>query len=182
MKIQGKSARMFVHSATIPYTFPNITASNSSLVCDAGAVSVTITLDTGVYSLLDMQDAINSKVNAALHNAGQPLLQDASGAASFCVLTPDNQRNRVQIAYNHLGTGCSFESAASTMAPVLGFNQLLGFTAPSLTVSAAAPLSLSVTWVDDGGTSSTSAIAIGSGTFTTASFICFGMLPAGPHR
>ena len=173
MKIQGKSARMFVHSATIPYTFPNITSANNALVCDAGAVSVTIQLDTGVYSLLDMQDAINSKVNAALHNAGQPLLQDAAGTANFCVLTPDNQRNRVLITFSHLDTGCSFQDAASTMAPVLGFDQLIGFTAPVLIASTGAPLSLNVTWIDDGGSSSTGAIAIGSGTFTAASFMTY---------
>lgn len=169
----AKSARCFVHSATVPYTFPNIDSTNNSLVVDAGAVSVTIQLDTGVYSLLDMQIGINSKVNAALHTAGQPLLQDASGTANFCTLTPDNQRNRVQITFNHLDTGCSFENAASTMGPVLGFNQLLGYTAPTLTVSAAAPLSLNVTWVDDGGTQSTSAVAFGSGTFTAASFMTY---------
>jgi len=169
----AKSARCFVHSSTVPYCFPNIDSSNNSLVVDAGAVSLTIALDQGVYSLLDMQNAINSKVNAALHTAGQPLLQDGSGSADFCTLTPDNQRNRVQITFNHLDTGCSFENAASTMGPVLGFTQLLGYTQPTLTVSAAAPLSLNVTWVDDGGEQDTDTVTFGSGTFTAAQFMTY---------
>jgi hypothetical protein len=48
MKIEGNSARMFVHSATIPYTFPNITASNNQLIVDVGPGTTTITVPTGV--------------------------------------------------------------------------------------------------------------------------------------
>ena len=163
----AKSARCFVHSATVPYTFPNIDNTNNALVVDAGVSTTTISLDVGVYSLSDMQDAINQKVNAYLHSSGEAVLVDASGAANFCTLAPDNQRNRVKITFNHLGTGCSFEKAASTMAPVLGFRQLTGYAEPTLSVSNEEPLSVNITWYMSGSTN-TSTVTIPNGSYAAS--------------
>ena len=78
LKIDGSSARMFVHSATVPYTFPNITAQNNALVVDVGASTTTITVPIGVYSLQDLQNAINEQVNAHMHTQGLGLLVDGA--------------------------------------------------------------------------------------------------------
>jgi hypothetical protein len=167
----AKSARCFVHSATIPYTFPNIDSTNNALIVDAGVSTTTISLDTGVYSLTDMQDAINQKVNAYLHTAGEAALVDGSGKANFCTLAPDNQRNRVKITFAHLGTGCSFEKAGSTIAPVLGFTQLTGYAEPTLTVSTGEPLVVTIEWYMSGSNTPTSTtVTIGDGTYTASQF------------
>jgi hypothetical protein len=162
----AKSARCFVHSATIPYTFPNIDSTNNALVVDVGATTTTIYLDIGVYSLGDMQTAINEKVNAYLHTNGVALLVDGSGNANFCTLAPDNQRNRVKFTFNHLDTGCSFEKAASTMAPVLGFTLLAGYAEPTLTVNDDLPLSLSISWQLTDGSPSTFTATLPNATYT----------------
>ena len=166
----AKSARCFVHSATIPYTFPNIDSTNNALIVDAGGSSTTIYLDVGVYSLGDMQTAINEKVNAYLHTAGDALLVDSSGNANFCTLTPDNQHNRVKITFAHLGTGCSFEKAASTMAPVLGFTQLAGYAEPVFTVSDASPFTVNVTVNTDSGPS-TQILTLSNGSYTKSQLV-----------
>ena len=153
MKIQGKSARMFVHSATIPYTFPNITASNNTLVCDVGATSVALTIPIGVYSLADLQNAINEQVNAHMHTQGLALLVDGAGKANFIAFTPNARLNRVEATFAHLGTGIDCSQATSTMRTVLGFTALIGYAEPTITVSDAAPLSFAVSVNTDGGTS-----------------------------
>ena len=154
MKIQGKSARMFVHSATIPYTFPNITASNNTLVCDVGATSVALTIPIGVYSLADLQNAINEQVNAHMHTQGLALLVDGAGKANFITFTPNARLNRVEATFAHLGTGIDCSQATSTMRTVLGFTALIGYAESTITVSDAAPLSFAVSVNTDGGTSS----------------------------
>eukprot|EP01045_Picozoa_sp_COSAG04_P047930 COSAG04_NODE_18136_length_450_cov_0.703704_1_plen_82_part_00 len=49
MKIEGRSARMFVHSASVPYTMQNITSANNSMIVDVGPGSTTVSIDPGVY-------------------------------------------------------------------------------------------------------------------------------------
>jgi len=60
MKLEGESARLFVHSASVPYTTQNITNANNSLIVDVGPSTTTVSIDPGVYSLQDMEDALNS--------------------------------------------------------------------------------------------------------------------------
>ena len=91
MKLEGKSARLFVHSASVPYTTQNITSSNNSMVVDVGASTTTVSIAPGVYSLQDMEDALNSAVNAHMHNSGLALLTDGSGKANFVTFTPNSK-------------------------------------------------------------------------------------------
>ena len=135
MKLEGKSARLFVHSASVPYTTQNITSSNNSMVVDVGASTTTVSIAPGVYSLQDMEDALNGAVNAYMHNSGLALLTDASGKANFVTLTPNSKLNRVEATFAHLGTGMDCSKAASTMRDVLGFDTLIGYAEPTFTVS-----------------------------------------------
>ena len=126
MKLEGKSARLFVHSASVPYTTRNITASNNSMIVDVGASTTTVSIDPGVYSLQDMEVALNSAVNAHMHNSGLALLTDGSGKANFVKFTPNSKLNRVEATFAHLGTGMDCSKEASTLRDVLGFDSLIG--------------------------------------------------------
>eukprot|EP01045_Picozoa_sp_COSAG04_P016616 COSAG04_NODE_1402_length_6917_cov_4.721473_3_plen_306_part_00 len=150
LKLEGKSARLFVHSASVPYTTQNITSSNNSMVVDVGASTTTVSIAPGVYSLQDMQDALNSAVNAYMHNSGLALLTDGSGKANFVTFTPNSKLNRVEATFAHLGTGMDCSKAASTMRDVLGFDSLIGYAAPTFSVSNEQPLSLGITYVYGG--------------------------------
>eukprot|EP01043_Picozoa_sp_COSAG02_P038432 COSAG02_NODE_2963_length_7646_cov_10.941036_3_plen_388_part_00 len=170
MKIEGSSARMFVHSATIPYTFPNITASNSQLIVDVGPGTTTITVPVGVYSLQDLEDAINKQVNAHMHTQGLALLVDGAGKANFVKLEPNARLNRVEATFAHVGTGMDCSSAASTLRTVLGFDALIGYSDPVITVTDSAPLSVSVTVTTDSGPSTVTATA-NNGTHTASQLL-----------
>ena len=160
MKIEGSSARMFVHSATVPYTFPNITSANNALVVDVGASTATITVPVGVYSLQDLQNAINEQVNAHMHTQGLGLLVDGAGKANFVQLEPNARLNRVEATFAHIGTGIDASKTASTLQNVLGFDSLIGYAEPIVTVSDTAPFSVNVIiTAGDGGVTTATATA-----------------------
>lgn len=167
MKIQGNSARMFVHSATVPYTFPNITAANNQLIVDVGPTTATIAVPVGVYSLQDLEAAINEQVNAHMHTQGLALLVDGAGKANFVQLEPNARLNRVEATFAHVGTGMDCSKAGSTLRTVLGFDALLGYAEPVITVSADNPFSVQVSVTTDGGTSTVTASA-NNGTHTAS--------------
>eukprot|EP01045_Picozoa_sp_COSAG04_P021255 COSAG04_NODE_2266_length_4421_cov_10.799779_3_plen_388_part_00 len=150
MKLEGKSARLFVHSASVPYTTQNITSGNNSMIVDVGASTTTVSIDPGVYSLQDMEDALNSAANAYMHTQGLALLTDGSGKANFVTFTPNSRLNRVEATFAHLGTGMDCSKAGSTLRDVLGFDSLIGYAEPTMTVSDEAPLSLGITYVYGG--------------------------------
>eukprot|EP01045_Picozoa_sp_COSAG04_P024667 COSAG04_NODE_3113_length_3154_cov_2.142062_3_plen_388_part_00 len=150
MKLEGKSARLFVHSASVPYTTRNITEANNSMIVDVGPGTTTVSIDPGVYSLQDMEDALNSTVNAHMHNQGLALITDGSGKANFVTFTPNSKLNRVEATFNHLDMGMDCSKATSTMRDVLGFDSLIGYAEPTITVSNEAPLSLGITYVYGG--------------------------------
>eukprot|EP01045_Picozoa_sp_COSAG04_P009966 COSAG04_NODE_596_length_12255_cov_4.614018_14_plen_388_part_00 len=168
MKLEGKSARLFVHSASVPYTTQNITSSNNSMVVDVGASTTTVSIAPGVYSLQDMEDALNSAVNAYMHNSGLALLTDSGGRANFVTLAPNSKLNRVEASFAHLGTGMDCSKAASTMRDVLGFASLIGYAAPTFTVSDEAPLSLGITYVYAGAAPVSYTHNLANGEYTAA--------------
>ena len=170
MKIEGNSARMFVHSATVPYTFPNITVSNNQLIVDVGPSTATITVPVGVYSLQDLEDAINEQVNAHMHTEGLALLADGAGKADFVKLEPNARLNRVEATFAHVGTGMDCSKTGSTLRTILGFDALIGYAEPVITVSAEAPLSVSVTVTTDKETSTVTATA-NNGTHTASQLL-----------
>ena len=171
MKIEGKSARMFVHSASVPYTMQNITSANNSMIVDVGPGTTTVSIAPGVYSLKDMESALNDAVNAYMHNEGLALLVDGSGTANFVTFTPNARLNRVEATFNHIGTGVDCSKVGSTMRTVLGFDSLIGYAEPTITVSEDEPLSLSIAYVYGGGTPATYTHDLPNGAYTKSQLI-----------
>eukprot|EP01045_Picozoa_sp_COSAG04_P013178 COSAG04_NODE_919_length_9421_cov_5.695130_12_plen_405_part_01 len=168
MKLEGKSARLFVHSASVPYTTRNITSANNSMIVDVGPGTTTVSIDPGVYSLQDMEAALNSAVNAYMHNSGLALLTDGSGKANFVTFTPNSKLNRVEATFAHIGTGMDCSKAASTMRDVLGFDSLIGYAEPIITVSNEQPLSIGITYIYGGGSPSSYTHNIPNGAYTVS--------------
>ncbi len=145
---EATSARAFVHSATVPYTFPNVVAGKNTLrigvPLDAdfdGVVEVpttkgfNVSIAPGIYTL-DKDDTSNSLERAlneaiahavaadrgpdyATYEAGMHLV-DAQGVPNFLTLTPNFALGRVDLTLNHDHTNIQWTNAATTLE-ILGF-------------------------------------------------------------
>jgi hypothetical protein len=81
---QAKKVSAYIDSATIPYTFPNLDSSTSSVVVriplrnpsnpSADSGEVTLSLQTGVFNWTEVAEQINKAVNTWLHTNGYPVL------------------------------------------------------------------------------------------------------------
>ncbi len=145
---EATSARAFVHSATVPYTFPNVVAGKNTLrigvPMDAdfdGVVEIpttqgfNVSIAPGIYTL-DKDDTSNSLERAlneaiahavaadrgpdyATYEAGMHLV-DAQGVPNFLTLTPNFALGRVDLTLNHDHTNIQWTNAATTLE-ILGF-------------------------------------------------------------
>eukprot|EP01048_Picozoa_sp_COSAG05_P009063 COSAG05_NODE_719_length_7779_cov_30.552214_9_plen_687_part_01 len=171
------SARAFVHSATIPYVFPNVVAGKNTLrvilptKLVGGTREATVTIPVGLYTLFSgeepdiragtLETVLNKAVNRLMHDdvtTGNDafdshglMSSDSPPVANFCTIRPNFILNRAELTLNHPRTGIDFTHAASTMK-VLGFTEELSTRAPRFTVgSSADALNLSVTSYHTGG-------------------------------
>ena len=144
---EATSARAFIHSATVPFVFPNVIAGENGLrvilpikdveghVIGNGMREVTITIPPGLYTLDPTQGsgtiaaAINERVNQVINddtNTGDnafegELIGKTTEKPDFCTLEPDYVLNRVKLTLNHSFTGIDFTHAESTLK-ILGFD------------------------------------------------------------
>ncbi len=171
LKIEGKSARMFVHSASVPYTMRNVTAENNSMIVDVGATTAMVSIDPGVYSLADLENALNNAVNAHMHNSGLALFVDGSGKANFVTFTPNARLNRVEATFNHIGTGMDCSKSTATLRDILGFTAEIGYAEPTISVSAETPLSVGITYVYGGGAPASYTHVFANGDYTVSQVV-----------
>jgi hypothetical protein len=145
----AKAVRCYVDSATIPYSFPNVSSTTSRVVVriplstapSTQSASVTLELPTGVYDLTEIAEQLNLAVNTWLHTNGYPVLtgswqyydfrSDAvatkADAANFCSLLPDFHANRVQLTLNYDHSAIDFDPTTgsdTTLDDLLGFTSL----------------------------------------------------------
>ena len=147
---KATAARAFIHSATIPYTFPNVVAGKNTLRVQVPKDSnndgtmdtvhdMTITIPPGIYTLnagkTDASDG-DSGLETAINNAVEDRLQhfdvdvrpdikfhgvvDDDGKPNFCTLLPNYALGRVDLTLNHLYSGILWTHADSTL-DILGF-------------------------------------------------------------
>ena len=144
---KATAARAFIHSATVPFVFPNVVSGKNGLRVliptkdltehnlGSGMREVTITVPVGLYSLdpaqgLSLADMINARVNAFIRSDNQQganaieknELVDHEGKNNFCTITPNFIINRAEITFNHAFTGIDFTHAESTL-DILGFTE-----------------------------------------------------------
>ena len=113
----AKAVRVYVDSATIPYSFPNVSSTTSKVSVklplgtspSTQSGEVILTLPTGVYDLTEIAEQLNLAVNTYLHTNGYPILQGSltyydfrsdavaikTDVANFCSLLPDFHANRI---------------------------------------------------------------------------------------
>lgn len=145
----AKAVRCYVDSATIPYSFPNVSSTTSRVVVrvplstapSTQSANVTLELPTGVYDLTEIAEQLNLAVNTWLHTNGYPVLtgswqyydfrSDAvatkTDAANFCSLLPDFHANRVQLTLNYDHSAIDFDPTTgsdTTLDDLLGFTSL----------------------------------------------------------
>lgn len=145
----AKAVRCYVDSATIPYSFPNVSSTTSRVVVriplstapSTQSANVTLELPTGVYDLTEIAEQLNLAVNTYLHTNGYPVLtgsweyydfrSDAvatkADVANFCSLLPDFHANRVQLTLNYDHSAIDFDPTTgsdTTLDDLLGFTSL----------------------------------------------------------
>ena len=185
------AARAYIHSASIPYTFPNVVAGKNSLrvqtPLDAnndGTTDsfhdMTVDIPPGIYTLHDsdpsdgdssLETAINNAVNERLTHFTTDLrattnpqgVVDTSGTPNFCTLTPNYALNRVQLKLNHTFSSVLWSHADTTL-DILGFGTTDDTVSkvPALTTT---NLSLTVFYGDMAAVT-TGYLTISNGTYT----------------
>ena len=141
---QAKKVTAFIDSATVPYSFPNVTASTGTVVVriplgegHGNSGDVTLSLPTGVYTLTEIAQQLNNAVNTWLHNNHYPVLTGSweyydfstdaiatkTSVPNFCSFIPDFHKNRVVLTLNYDGSQIDFSPAATstTLDDLLGF-------------------------------------------------------------
>ena len=146
LKISDQATKVsaYIDSATVPYSFPNVTESTGKVVVriplgDGHGVSgnVTLTLPTGVYTLTEIAQQVNFAVNTYLHNNHYPVLTGSweyydfntdtvatkTSVPNFCSFIPDFHKNRVVLTLNYDGSEIDFSPAqtSTTLDDLLGF-------------------------------------------------------------
>ena len=83
LKISDQATKVsaYIDSATVPYSFPNVTQTTGEVVVRiplgegyGNSGEITLTLPTGVYDLTEIAQQLNSAVNTWLHNNHYPVL------------------------------------------------------------------------------------------------------------
>ena len=141
----AKAVRVYVDSATIPYSFPNVSSTTAKVVVriplqnpvnplqDSG--EVTLTLPTGVFDLTEVAQQLNLAVNTWLHENHCPILtgtwtyydfrSDAvatkTGVPNFCTLLPNFHKNRVELTLNWDNSEIDFADTDTSLDDLLGF-------------------------------------------------------------
>jgi hypothetical protein len=142
---QAKKVSAYIDSATIPYTFPNLDSSTSSVVVriplrnpsnpSADSGEVTLSLQTGVFNLTEVAEQVNQAVNTWLHTNGYPVLTGSweyynfstdsvatkASAANFCSLIPNFHKNRIELLLNYDNSEIDFADTDTTLDDLLGF-------------------------------------------------------------
>jgi hypothetical protein len=142
----AKAVRVYVDSATIPYSFPNVSSTTSKVSVklplgtspSTQSGEVILTLPTGVYDLTEIAEQLNLAVNTYLHTNGYPILQGSltyydfrsdavatkAGVANFCSLLPDFHANRIKLSLNYDHSSIDFGDSDTTLDDLLGFASL----------------------------------------------------------
>ena len=141
----AKAVRVYVDSATIPYSFPNVDSATAKVVVriplrspvnpslDSG--EITLTLPTGVFDLTEVAQQLNEAVNTWLHGNHYPVLTgdwayydfraDAvatkSDVPNFCSLMPNFHKNRVELTLNYDNSEIDFADTDTSLDDLLGF-------------------------------------------------------------
>eukprot|EP01046_Picozoa_sp_COSAG06_P009626 COSAG06_NODE_505_length_14944_cov_17.290901_2_plen_457_part_00 len=144
LRISDKATKVsaYIDSATVPYSFPNLTSSTAKVVVrmplGAGygnSGEVTLTLPTGVYDLTEIAEQLNSAVNTYLHTNGYPILTGdwkyydfstntvvtATDKPNFCSFLPDFHKNRIKLILNHDDSEIDFADTDTSLDDLLGF-------------------------------------------------------------
>jgi len=126
------SARVFVQSASIPYTTPNVTSSNNVILVEVPSdptsdttEELTITLPIGLYDIPQLERVFNHAVETAMQVEHLPAFPSPTGstqALGFATFTPDFTTNRVVLTLNYNNSAILFSNSTSTF-DVLGFTQ-----------------------------------------------------------
>ena len=156
---QAKKVTAFIDSATIPYSFPNVSSSTSTVIVriplgagQGNSGEVPLTLPTGVYTLSEIAQQINEAVNAYLHSNHYPvlvgswsyfdfntgLLQTKAATPNFCSLLPNEHINRVELTLAYDDSEIDFADADTTLDDLLGLTSKCNRTAQAQVVVPAA--------------------------------------------
>ena len=132
----------YIDSATVPYSFPNVTATTGKVVVRiplgpgySNSGEVILTLPTGVYDLTEIAQQLNTAVNTYLHTNGYPILTGdwlyydfgtnaevtATSKPNFCSLLPDFHKNRIQLTLNYDDSEIDFADTNTSLDDLLGF-------------------------------------------------------------
>ena len=112
---QATAARAFVHSATVPYSFPNVSSSTNTLhigvpsITDGALESLTVRIPPGNYTLgsTDPSNDLQSVINAAVHQAASAkhntnaAYEPSMQIKDFLTITPNFGLGRVDITLHH---------------------------------------------------------------------------------
>jgi hypothetical protein len=121
LRISDKATKVsaYIDSATVPYSFPNLTSSTAKVVVrmplGAGygnSGEVTLTLPTGVYDLTEIAEQLNSAVNTYLHTNGYPILTGDWKYYDFST----NTVNSCLQGCTRLGERCASRAACQSCA------------------------------------------------------------------
>lgn len=108
-----------VDNATIWYNTPNIVQGvNDTLYVDDNGTPYVVVIETGLYSI----DALNDAINREIVNLG--------GDSNLIKLIGDESINKSIIQYNKVGVQIDF-TQSNTFREILGFNSRLSPLAPS---------------------------------------------------
>jgi hypothetical protein len=165
------SCTLHVHSASVPYTWNNVDATNNSFVVTCpGLTAVTLQVAEGAHTMSSLQDAVNHAVCSKLHLEGAALLQDGSGVDNFITLTPDYVANRVVLTFNHDACTLHWSNAASTLGAVIGFStDIQRSDSPTVDLSALTEVARQFVVVSSDGGQAT--VTIGAQVWTEAALI-----------
>ena len=147
LRISEKASKVsaYIDSATIPYSFPNLSATTSKVVVrlplqspvnpSADSGNVTLTLPTGVFNLTEVAEQLNLAANTWLHTNKYPVLTGSwqyydfatdtvatkTGVANFCSLIPNFHKNRIELTLNQDNSEIDFSHTDTSLDDLLGF-------------------------------------------------------------
>ena len=185
----------YIDSATVPYSFPNVTATTGTVVArmplgagQGNSGEVTLTLPTGVYDLTEIAQQLNTAVNTYLHNNSYPVLTGdwkyfdfgtnatvtASNKPNFCELMPDFHKNRIKLTLNYDDSEIDFADSDTTLDDLLGFTSKCSRTSQAQIIVPVAGYTISgcfrtVTYEAAAASWNNVDFTVAAGTYTTTS-------------
>ena len=188
----AKNATVAVTQLSCPYTTPNITTSNNVLIVNLpnanrsdirklpGSATTNqrfvITVPPALYSLSDLETAINKQINHAVLQTGgtafykravtvthKTVNTDGTDGADIAAdpvpnwlsFVPDYATNRLHIRLNYEHSSVLFSDSGCTMASTLGFSSDILTTAEIFMALSTTAISLDIMWrlgaTDDSG-------------------------------